>query len=178
MKKYMFVLLLFLVISGCGRAEGNTKEKEGEGKIGLSKSNIAPDFTLNDMEGYEHSLSDYRGKVMLVDFWATWCPPCVVEIPHFVKFYDKYKEKGLVILGMSLDTDERRLRNFIEDKNMEYPVLVNAGKVSVMYAVQAIPTAYLIDKDGRIAGKFVGYAPGHEKKIEETFLKLLEKENE
>ena len=178
MKKFILVLFLLLVVYGCGRAEANSNEKGTEGKIGLAKSNIAPDFTLKDMKGNEHRLSDYRGKVVIVDFWATWCPPCVLEIPHFVKFYNKYKEKGLVILGVSLDTDLKRLENFVEDKKMEYPVLVNAQQVSVTYAVQAIPTAYIIDKDGKIREKFMGYVPGYEKKIEKTFLKLLEKENE
>jgi len=178
MKKLVFLLLFLFAISGCGKAEGNTKENEGEVKVGLAKSMIAPDFTLNDTEGNEHKLSDYRGKVVIVDFWSTWCSPCVVEIPHFVKFYNKYNEKGLVILGLSLDTDQLRLENFMEENNMEYPVLVNAGKVSMMYAVKGIPTTYLINKDGKIADKFVGYFPGAEKKIEEAFLKLMEKDNE
>jgi peroxiredoxin len=178
MKKCFFVLALFLAFLGCARAESDNKKKEVEGKVGLAKSMIAPDFTLDDIEGNSHTLSGYRGKVVLVDFWATWCPPCVVEIPHFVKLYNKYKEKGFVILGVSLDTDEKRLRDFIEEKEMEYPVLVNAGKVSVIYAVEAIPTAYMIDKEGRIAGKFVGYRPGYEKEIEKLSLKLIEEKDE
>jgi peroxiredoxin len=178
MRKLVFLLLFLFAISGCGKAEGNTKENKEEGKVGLARSMIAPDFKLNDTEGNEHNLSDYRGKVVIVDFWATWCPPCVVEIPHFVKFHNKYNEKGLVILGLSLDTDNRRLKDFMEENNMEYPVLVKVGKVSVKYAVKGIPTAYLIDKEGKIAEKFVGYAPGSEKKIEKAFLKLMEKEDE
>jgi peroxiredoxin len=177
MKKYVLVLFLFLVISGCGKAEANneinTKKKKTKEKVGLAKSMIAPDFTLKDTEGNSHTLSEYRGKVVLVDFWATWCSPCIIEIPHFVKLYNKYKERGFVILGASLDNDEKRLKKFIKNQAMNYPVLVNVRKVSVLYAVQAIPTCYLINKQGQIEKKFMGYRPGYEKKIEKALLKLL-----
>jgi peroxiredoxin len=174
------VLLLFLVstFSACGETENNTSKNDSTRKLGLAKSMIAPDFTLKDTADNEYSLSDYRGKVVLVNFWATWCPPCLVEIPHFVEFYNKYKEKGFIILGLSLDTDLKRLKNFMKEKNIEYPVLVKARKVSAMYAVRGIPTTYLIDKDGSIVDKSVGYAPGAEKRIEKLILKLIEKEDE
>lgn len=178
MKKYAFVLILFMVLVGCGRAEANSNDKKNEEKIGLAKSNTAPDFTLNDLEGNSHTLSEYRGKVVLVDFWATWCPPCVVEIPHFVKLYNKYNEKGFVILGASLDNNMKKLKDFVSAQGITYPILVNAGNVGTTYAVQAIPTAYLIDKQGKIEKKFVGYRPGYEKEIEKILLKLLEKEDE
>jgi len=178
LKKYVFVLFLFMIIAGCGRAEANSNNKKNEEKVGLAKSNIAPDFTLNDMEGNSHTLSQYRGQVILIDFWATWCPPCVVEIPHFVKLYNKYNEKGFVILGASLDNNEKKLKSFVSNQAMNYPVLVNAGNVSSKYAIQAIPTAYLIDKQGKIEKKFVGYRPGYEKEIEKILLKLLETKDE
>lgn len=178
MKKYAFILILSLVLIGCGRAEANSNNKKDEGKVGLAKSNIAPDFTLNDLKGDTHTLSEYRGKVVLLDFWATWCPPCIVEIPHFVKLYNKYNEKGFEILGASLDNDMKKLKNFVSKEGINYPILVNAGNVSSTYAVQAIPTAYLIDKQGKIEKKFVGYRPGYEKEIEEIVLKLLKIECE
>jgi peroxiredoxin len=178
MKKHILIFGLFLIVLGCARADTNDNKEGTGGKVGLAKSMIAPDFTLNDIEGDSHTLSGYRGKIVLVDFWATWCPPCVVEVPHFVKLYNKYKEKGFVILGVSLDTDKDRLINFIEEKKMGYPVLVNAGDVSVIYAVEAIPTAYMIDREGKIAGKFVGYRPGYEKEVEKLYLKLIEEKDE
>jgi peroxiredoxin len=180
MKKYVFILFLsvVLVLSGCGKAEANSDSKETKEKVGLAVSNIAPDFTLKDMEENSHTLSEYRGKVVLVDFWATWCPPCVVEIPHFVKLYNQYKEKGFVILGASLDNNRKKLENFVKEQEINYPILVNSGKVSTVYAVQAIPTAYLIDKEGKIRKKFVGYRPGYEKEIEKILLELLGTEND
>lgn len=182
MKKYALVLFisLSLIISGCGDAKANNEDnnKNTEGKVGLAKSNIAPDFTLNDMEGNSHTLTKYRGQVVLIDFWATWCPPCVVEIPHFVKLYNEYNKKGFVILGASLDTDMKKLQSFVSNQAIKYPILVDAGEVSSVYAVQAIPTAYILDKHGKIVKKFVGYRPGYEKEIKKILLELLEKEDE
>ncbi len=175
MKKNFLTLLVFLIVLGCGEAEANSEQNKKDGKIGLAKSNIAPDFTLNDLQDSTHTLSEYRGKVVLVDFWATWCAPCILEVPGLVKLYNEYKEKGLVILGMSLDTDQKRLRNFVAKNKVEYPVLIKARAVSALYAVRAIPTAYLIDKNGKIVEKFIGYKKGYkEKKI----IELLKKENE
>ena len=139
---------------------------------------IAPDFTLKDTADNEHSLYDYRGNIVLVNFWATWCPPCAVEIPHLVELYNKYKEKRFVILGLSLDTDPQKIKPFVKKKEMEYPVLLEARKLIKTYAIKGIPTAYLIDKDGSIVNKFVGYTPGAEKDIEKLILKLIEKEDE
>ncbi|MEJ2568608.1 MAG: TlpA disulfide reductase family protein [candidate division WOR-3 bacterium] len=183
MKKLVLLLLLFFTISSCGQTESNKNENnknknESSKQVGSKKSMIAPDFTLKDTADNEHSLYDYRGKVVLVNFWATWCPPCMVEIPHLIELYRKYKENGVVILGLSLDTDLKRIKIFVEKNNMEYPVLVEARDLIKTYAIKGIPTAYLIDKDGIIVEKFVGYTPGAEKDIEKLIIKLIEKEDE
>jgi peroxiredoxin len=183
MKTFVLIFLLTLTISSCGQTESNknennTNKNESSKNVGTQKSMIAPDFTLYDTAGNEHKLSDYRDKVVIVDFWATWCPPCVVEIPHLVELYNKYNEKGLVILGLSLDTDPQKIKYFIKKNNMDYPVLLGARKLIKTYAIKGIPTAYLINKDGSIVNKFVGYAPGAEKDIEKLVLKLIEKEDE
>lgn len=175
MKKNFLFLLFFFIGLGCCGAEADSEQNKKEGKVGLAKSNIAPDFTLNDLEDSSHTLSEYRGKVVLVDFWATWCPPCVVEIPGILKLYNEYKGKGLVVLGVSFDTNLKRLRIFVAKNKIEYPVLINARALIKLYKVRAIPTAYLIDRDGKIVEKFIGYKKGYkEKKI----IELLEKEDE
>ena len=183
MKTLVFLSFLIFTISSCGQTESNndgnnTNKNESSKNVGTQKSMIAPDFTLKDTADNEHSLYDYRGKIVLVNFWATWCPPCAVEIPHLVELYNKYKEKGLIILGLSLDTDPEKIKYFVKKNEMEYPVLLGARKLIKTYAIKGVPTAYMIDKDGSIVNKFVGYAPGAEKDIEKLILKLIDKEDE
>lgn len=179
------ILLSFLIfsISSCAKTESNKDDKnknesESAKEVGTRKSMIAPDFTLKDTADVEHSLYDYRDKTVLINFWATWCPPCKVEIPHLVELYNKYKENEFVILGLSLDTDPDQIKAFINKNEMEYPVLLGARKLIKTYAIKGVPTAYLIDKDGIIVEKFIGYAAGAEKDIERLIIKLIEKEDE
>ncbi|MEJ2306009.1 MAG: TlpA disulfide reductase family protein [candidate division WOR-3 bacterium] len=183
MKTLVLLSFLIFTISSCGKTESNNNDKnknksESPQEVGTKKSMIAPDFTLKDTADVEHSLYDYRDKTVLVNFWATWCPPCAVEIPHLVELYRKYKEKGVVILGLSLDTDPKQIKYFMNKNQMEYPVLLGARKLIKTYAIKGIPTAYLINKDGIIVEKFIGYAAGAEKDIERLIIKLIEKEDE
>lgn len=127
----------------------------------------APEFRLSDLEGEIRRLSEFKGNVVVLDFWATWCPPCRMSIPELVKLQEKYGDRGLVILGISVDdpmrvTDEH-LRAFKEKASINYAILRYSQEVIRDYfgqKKQAIPTMFLIDRDGRIRGKFVGYEPG------------------
>jgi len=116
----------------------------------MSTESGVPDFTLTNQNGKQISLSDYRGKVVILNFWATWCPPCKAEVPGFVKMYNKHKDDGLVILGVSLDRDGwNAVRPFLKQYDVSYPVVVGNQSVVEKYGnIQSIPTTFILDKQG------------------------------
>lgn len=122
---------------------------------------MAPDFTLIDSEGKTIKLSDFRGKVVILDFWATWCGPCRMEIPGYVKLYDKYKDQGLQIIGVSLDQDGwTPVRPFMQQYNIDYPIVLGNNQIVAAYGgINAIPTTFLINKEGQVVTKKIGYKP-------------------
>lgn len=118
---------------------------------------LAPDFSLPDLTGRRLSLSTYRGKVVLLDFWATWCDPCREEIPHFVELQNKYRDRGFQILGVSMDDGPEPVRDFYQRFKMTYPVVMGNAKTGELYGgVLGLPIAFLIGRDGRIYGKHIG----------------------
>jgi thiol-disulfide isomerase/thioredoxin len=117
------------------------------------------DFTLKDMHGEDVNLSGFKGRPILVNFWATWCAPCKVEIPALVELQDKYRGQGLVVLGISVDDAPEELRPFAEQFEMNYPVLVGLGRDDVMDAYMAgltVPESWFIRRDGSVQLKYVG----------------------
>lgn len=112
------------------------------------KRQAAPDFALKDVNGKTVHLSDYRGKVVLLDFWATWCGPCKMEIPWFMEFERKYKDRGFAVLGVSMDDDGwQAVKPFIQDLGMNYRVVLGDDKTGDLYGgIEALPTAFLIDR--------------------------------
>lgn len=136
----------------------------------------APDFLLNDINGGTVSLNQHKGKVVLLDFWATWCPPCRVSIPELVELNNKYKNKGLVILGISVDdprkVNDRFLKAFIKKFKINYAVLRVNDKVMrdyFAYQQMGVPTMFIINREGKIVDMYVGFRPGVlEKAIEKV----------
>ena len=119
-------------------------------------------FTLKDMNGKAVKFADYKGKVILLDFWATWCGPCKIEIPGFVDLQNRYRDKGLVVLGFSVDDPVEKLKPFAAEYNMNYPVLVGLGREEVQDAygpIWGIPTTVLISRDGKVCKRHMGFAP-------------------
>jgi len=126
---------------------------------------LAPDFTLQDATGQSVKLSDYRGKVVLLNFWATWCGPCQLEIPWFENFEQEYKSKGFEVVGVSMDEDGwKAVKPFIAEHKMNYRVLLGDDSVSQLYGgVESLPTTFLIDREGRFAfSPHVGLAERNE----------------
>jgi thiol-disulfide isomerase/thioredoxin len=126
----------------------------------------APDFTLAEIgTGKNFKLSEQKGKVVLIDFWATWCGPCRMAIPHLIELQNEYKSKGFTLVGVSLDQQgEAVVRPFYKSWKMNYPVVVDQqGEVARNYGgIRSIPTALLVDKQGRVINAFIGYRPKSE----------------
>ncbi len=117
----------------------------------------APDFTLSQLSGPPLKLSDYRGKVVLLDFWATWCEPCRAEIPHFVDLQNKYGPQGLQIIGVSMDDSPDPVPSFYKQFKMNYPVVMGNAQTGEQYGgVLGLPIAFLIDRQGVIRKKHMG----------------------
>jgi thiol-disulfide isomerase/thioredoxin len=118
---------------------------------------VAPEFSVIAIDGQKLALSDYRGKIVLLDFWATWCAPCRDEIPHFVQLQDTYGSRGFQMLGISMDDSPQPVRQFYRDFHMNYPVALGGAKLGELYGgVFGLPIAFLLDRDGRIVSKHVG----------------------
>ena len=135
-------------------AENAAMETPGEGRV-------APDFSLTSTDGKTIKLSDFRGKVVVVDFWATWCPPCKAEIPDFIKLYSQYKDDGFQMLGISLDQGGLSdVKPFMKNYGINYPIVMGDNQVVAAYGgIRGIPTTFVIDKEGKIRASFEGYRP-------------------
>jgi len=121
-------------------------------------SSLAPDFSLKSFDGQEITLSQLKGKVVLLDFWATWCGPCKESIPHLIQLYKTYRENGFELVGMSVDKgDGDAVRRFALSMDIPYPVVIAPEDVVRSYRVTGIPATFLIDKKGKIRDKVVGF---------------------
>ena len=128
-------------------------------RVSTSAANrvLAPDFTLPQLDGQALRLSSYRGKVVLLDFWASWCEPCRVETPHLVELQQKYGDRGLQIIGVSMDDSPGPARQFYQQFHINYPVVMGTAKTGELYGgVLGLPIAFLINRDGRIYAKHIG----------------------
>ena len=133
----------------------------------------APDFALKDASGKVVHLSDYKGKVVLLDFWATWCGPCNIEIPWFEDFERKYKDRGFEVVGVSMDDDGWKAINpFVAKKKINYRILLGDDKTGESYGgLDALPTTFVVDRQGRIAAVHVGLSGKNE--FEDAIQQLL-----
>ena len=124
------------------------------------EANLA--FVVEDINGEDVRLGDYKGQVILLDFWATWCAPCRIEIPGFIELYDKYAPRGFVVIGFDVDDPAPAIRSFAAELGMDYPVLVGADRDDVMEAYGppvGFPTSFIIDREGKICFSHTGFAP-------------------
>ncbi len=118
---------------------------------------LAPGFTLEDLDGNAVSLSDFGGKVVFINFWTTWCPPCRIEMPEIEALYQQYREQGVIVLGIDLQEDGDTVRGFVEEGGYTFTFLLDTlGEVGYAYRVQAIPSSVFIDTEGVIRSMIVG----------------------
>ena len=146
----------------------------GASVAALVPSSPAPDFTLRSMDGQNLRLGEQRGRVVMVNFWATWCGPCRVEMPHLNRLYEKYRNAGFVLFGVNVDEDTRNAVALAQKMGLKFPVLADSDKrVSKQYDVTAMPSTVLIDRDGRVRHVHRGYREGFEDLYEKQIRELL-----
>jgi len=207
MKKYLAMMVAIIIvisfISGCGKKEvsdttrnnpkSTTKSDNSQstnihpvvqsnstqGTNPNSRFQKAPDFSLPSIDGKIVRLSDYEGKVVILDFWATWCRPCVMEMPSFVQLMKKYSGQPFAVIGVDLDrrVSKEGIKSFLKSHNINYTIVMGMSERSVLErfgGIPAIPTAFIIDKNGYIRQKLVGY---HQLDVFDSIVKtLLEEE--
>ena len=171
-------LFAIMAVSGCEGNSGNGAEsvertsrrmstaddasralQAADNLIPENRAPLAPNWTMRDLEGIAHSLSDYRGKVVILDFWDTWSPPCKKEIPGFVKLQEVYGDKGLVVIGTAFARDGiRAVEEFADKWKMNYPVIIIEPGVAESYGgIRSVPTTFVIDREGRARAMHIGY---------------------
>jgi peroxiredoxin len=134
----------------------------------------APDFALKSSTGENLRLSEYRGDVVMINFWATWCGPCRQEMPLLDELYSRYQRVGFNLLGVNIDDDSRRAMRMIEELGVNFPVLFDARKeVSELYEVDAMPVTVIVDREGTVRYVHHGYKPGYEDKYLDQIRSLL-----
>ena len=155
-----------LAFTGCSKNQAVVKAE--------STRKMAPDFSLKDATGKTIKLSDFRGNVVLLNFWATWCGPCQIEIPWFIDFQKDYKDRKFAVLGVSMDDDGwKSVKPYIEQRKINYQIVVGTEETSQLYGgIDSLPTTFIIDRGGRIAAAHTGLVSKSEYKDE--IVKLLD----
>ena len=163
MRRSVLIVIAVVLVVGLWKLAHRSLSRSSKGGLGGGGASSAlggaraPDFSLQDLDGKPLDLAHYRGEVVLLDFWATWCTPCRDEIPHFVELQDKYGERGLQVIGISMDDGPKPVREFYREVKMNYPVALGTEKLAAAYGgVLGLPITFLIDRDGKVAAKFVG----------------------
>jgi peroxiredoxin len=146
-----FIILLLLVTSlACA-------QEPGKGLTSIPHTPQAPAFELNDLDGNPHRMSDYLGQVVIVNFWATWCPPCRAEMPSMQRAWDKLKQEDIVMLGIDVGEDEDTVFLFTANYPVEFPLLMDKdSKVIGEWPVRGLPTTFVVDPEGRIVYQAIG----------------------
>lgn len=148
----LVALLISTLLASCTGSHSSSEKARISAKMHADRK-MAPNFTLTDSNGNKVQLADYRGKVVLLNFWATWCGPCQVEIPWFQEFEQQYKSKGFAVLGVSMDEEGwAAVKPYIQEHKLNYRILLGDDSVSQVYGgLDSLPTTFMIDRDGKFA---------------------------
>ncbi|MEW8085578.1 MAG: TlpA disulfide reductase family protein [Candidatus Thiodiazotropha endolucinida] len=142
--------------------------------VAANQPSMAPDFTLKSREGVNIKLSELRGQVVMVNFWASWCGPCRQEMPLLQQLFDRYQSLGFSLLGVNVDGDRAAADKMLSDLPVSFPILYDdRSKVSKQYQVKAMPSTFMVDRDGRIRYLHKGYKPGYEEEYQQQIRQLF-----
>jgi thiol-disulfide isomerase/thioredoxin len=170
---FLVLCVAILAMVASGKYLNRNRKVKQTALVGNINGRLAPDFDLASLDGKRVKLSDFRGKAVLLNFWATWCAPCKEEMPWFVDLQKKYAGDGLVVVGVAMDdSDASKIAEFTGEMGVNYPVLLGTDKVSDDYGnVDFLPTSFYIDRDGKFVGKGVGLLG--RKEVEDNIQKAL-----
>ncbi len=173
MRRFLFSLLVFVAAVYAG-AETIQDQLLSQG-IQVAKKRVdATDFELRDLNDISRKLSSYKGHVVFLNFWATWCGPCRYEMPSMQRLYTEFKDDGLVIVAVDLQESKAQVKSFVEEYNLTFPVLLDKnGKVGAIYGARSIPTTFLLDRDGYIFARAIGAKEWDTPQMVRIFRKIL-----
>ncbi len=161
--RLMLILVTLVVSQGCASNISDSNRDAGTSTEAIELTpapevgHPAPDFTLSDLDGNLVRLSDFQGKVVFINFWATWCPPCRAEMPEIEAVHQKYKDKGVVVLGVDISEPENTVRQYIQKGGFSWTIVLDStGEVARDYQIAAIPTSFFLDREGIIRAVSVG----------------------
>jgi len=165
---------IFLTVMGATPPAGGEGKPVSPSEIDKLEKNKAPDFSLKDLNGRNVTLSSLKGKVILLNFWATWCPPCISEMPVFNRLYKEMRARGLEVVAISADRSEGYVRDYVSKHGLDFRVLYDGDHtVTKQYKVFSMPTTFLIDKKGVIVEKFFGEYDWTDQEIKKKIEKLF-----
>ena len=166
---FLLATVLVGVFPACADPRGTTSRSS-------QKQPLVPNFKLQNLAGKSVQLADFKGKVVLLDFWATWCGPCRLSIPNLINLHREYASQNLVILGINMDEDPQEVAAFVKDMGIDYPVLLDRGNaISASFGVRGIPFFCLIDQKGRLVKQWEGITFTIEKEWRQAIDQLLKK---
>jgi thiol-disulfide isomerase/thioredoxin len=151
-----------------------TMAAAGGAGAAVTPASGAPDFTLPSLDGPNLRLQEQRGRVVMINFWATWCGPCRVEMPHLARLFEKYRGSGFTVLAVNIDEDPHKAASLAKQLGMRFPVLLDTEKkVSRLYDLSTMPSSVLVDRDGRVRYITRGYRDGYEETYDKQIRELL-----
>jgi len=167
------VILIGGLLTGKGPVRFFTDLLPGGSASGAMVNQPAPSWTTMTPDGREMSSLEFGGKVVLLNFWATWCPPCREEIPDLKQIQQEFANRGFTVVGLSVDREARKVQNFLEGTPLNYPVGIVGPSISQAYGVSSIPATFLIDQSGKVVFQTVGYSPSEMNRIRDRINELL-----
>lgn len=170
---FLAIFFVFLTAIGTTESAGDEKRPVSPFEIDKLDQTRAPEFQLKDLDGKSVSLASHKGKVVLLNFWATWCPSCSAEMPSFNRLYQEMKSRGLEIIAVSTDRSVQEVRGYLSKRPLDFKVLMDENRlVTRQYKVFSLPTTFLIDREGIIIEKFYGEYDWNDSEIKRKIEKL------